>query len=147
MSDLLPFDSINRINFVRKATNIPIDIRVSYKVIQLLLIIKYCGWGKKTDLQKIHLVNWFLNDNDAKNLYESMEIRTLINFIQIDPIVNFAVDYAIGYGFVKITRTGKLLITKNAELVIAEIESNHLMQDEIANIQKVNSIINQRGKK
>ena len=108
MEEIIPFDEINEISFIKKPTSIPIELRPIYKIIEILLIIKYCGGSKKMmNLQKVHFVSWLLKDKSAQELMGTMELAKLINFVHIDPIVNFALDYAIGYGFLRISKTGK----------------------------------------
>lgn len=144
MEKILPFEDIKKIVFSRKPTNIPIDIRAIYKIVEILLIIKKCGWRDMADLQKIHLANWLLNDSDSSELMKNMELASLLNFIHIDPTVNLAIDYAIGYKFLKLSRTGKLMLSADGNKVLKKIEENNLFLEEIQDIDTVNDLIKGR---
>jgi hypothetical protein len=82
--------------FDAKPDAVPYNYRISYKVAQLCLILRICGWRDCCSLIKLHMISFAL--------ISSTNMRKLISFtkgvgrvpiVRFDPAVNRALTYAI----------------------------------------------------
>lgn len=122
-----------------KKTSISIRYNGYYKVVLLLAIIRYCGYGKKVSLELIHIVFWSLrNDNNYQVLFDvaKQQRTTLVPWTfehGIDEVL------ALGFinGYIEKVIVGQVLaikITDKGFEIINSINQFELFQDEIQKI-------------
>ncbi len=122
---------IRHIKFKRKPIPIPAEYRPTYKMAQIVLILKFTCQGDKGSLLKLHLLSWSLKSE--KNRQE------LIKFIHsnftsdlkiwgIEPALNRALSYAVAEKLCNIEK-GKYVLTKKGISFCEQIIKNTKILD------------------
>ena len=101
MTDL----QIKKLSFLKRPIPIPAEYRPMYKIAMLVLILKICCRGEKSNLLKLHLFSWALssenNMNKLKNYIES-NFQTEMSVWGIEPALNRGLQLAIADGICQI---------------------------------------------
>jgi len=117
---------INHIKFSKKSIPIPAEYRPTYKISQIILILKLSCIGNKASLLKLHLLSWALKSID--------NIKTLLDLVNsdfaenlktwgIEPALNRALSYAVAEQLIKIEK-GKYLLTERGDDFFNQIIKN-----------------------
>ena len=87
--------------FNAKPDAVPYNYRISYKVSQLCLIMRICGWGDSCSLIKLQMISYALFSSETmSHLINYAEGYGPAPIVRFDPAVNKALTFAIAYGFV-----------------------------------------------
>jgi hypothetical protein len=109
--------------FNAKPDAVPYNYRISYKVSQLCLIMRICGWGDVCSLIKLHMISFALishgNMNKLIAFVDGIDVTPIVRF---DPAVNRALAFAIAYGFVEQQRSGKYKLTDSGRRLSEQIK-------------------------
>ena len=98
--------------FDAKPDAVPYNYRISYKVAQLCLIMRICGWGDVCSLVKLHMISFALISHDnMKKLIDYTDESDSVPVVRFDPAVNRALTFAIGYGLIKRQQNSKFKLT------------------------------------
>lgn len=146
MSDILPFEEIKKISFTKRPVSIGADMRPLYKISEILLIIKYTGWGEKASLLKIQFINWLLNNTEELNKIISLTKRDekhIFSFMHMDPIVNLALDYAIGSELLEINANSLFQLTSKGEKYFNYIENEDVFKTEKEKLKNIGKKISE----
>lgn len=109
--------------FNAKPDAVPYNYRISYKVSQLCLIMRICGWGDSCSLIKLHMISFALISHGNMNkLIEFVDGIGVTPIVRFDPAVNRALAFAIAYGFVEQQRTGKYKLTDYGRRLAEQIK-------------------------
>lgn len=139
--------------FDAKPDAVPYNYRISYKVTQLCLIMRICGYGDACSLIKLHMISYALiSQGNMKKLVEFVNGTGSMPIVRFDPSVNRALTYAIGYGLIKhqqnakykLTNYGKQLaeqIKAVGDLMVIEISDLNLLAKKLTE-SKVEEIVN-----
>lgn len=122
--------------FDAKPDAVPYNYRISYKVSQLCIIMRICGWGDICSLIKLHMISFalFSRDNMDK-LVAFAEGEGSAPIVRFDPAVNKALTYAIAYGFIEQQRTGKYSLTDRGKRLADQIRLvGNLMVTEMSDL-------------
>lgn len=129
----------------QKPTSVSIRYNGYYKIVLLLAIIKYCGYGKKASLELIHLVFWSLrSDDNYKILFDvaKQQRSTLIPWT-----FEHGIDEVLSLGFINafldkviVSQTLEIKITAKGEEIINSINEFELFTDEIDKIKALGVI-------
>ena len=77
--------------FDAKPDAVPYNYRISYKVAQLCLIMRICGWGDVCSLVKLHMISFALISHDnMKKLIDYTDESDSVPVVRFDPAVNRA---------------------------------------------------------
>lgn len=122
--------------FDAKPDAVPYNCRISYKVTQICLIMRICGYGNVCSLIKLHMISFALISRE--------NMRSLIDFadgigsapiVRFDPSVNRALTYAIGYGLIRRQQNAKYKLTDRGKLLAEQIKAvGDLMVVEIGDL-------------
>lgn len=122
--------------FNAKPDAVPYNYRISYKVSQLCLIMRICGWGDSCSLIKLQMISYAL--------FSSETMSQLINYaegygpapiVRFDPAVNKALTFAIAYGFVSQQRNGNYKLTTKGHNLAERIKIvGDLMTSELTSL-------------
>ena len=122
--------------FNAKPDAVPYNYRISYKVSQLCLIMRICGWGDSCSLIKLQMISYAL--------FSSETMSQLINYaegygpapiVHFDPAVNKALTFAIAYGFVSQQRNGNYKLTTKGHNLAERIKIvGDLMTSELSSL-------------
>jgi hypothetical protein len=89
---------INKLSFVKRPISIPPEYRPLYKIGLIVLILKLCCRGEKSNLLKLHLFSWALTSE--KNMciireYLESNFQSDFSVWGIEPTLNRALQFAI----------------------------------------------------
>jgi hypothetical protein len=108
--------------FDAKPDAVPYNYRISYKVTQLCLILRICGWGDACSLIKLHMISFALISRaNINRLVEFAERTGSAPIVRFDPAVNRALTYAIAYGFIKQMQNAKYKLTARGQKLADQI--------------------------
>lgn len=117
-----PFQNVD-IVFNAKPDAVPYNYRISYKVSQLCLIFRICGWGNVCSLVKIHMISFALiSQSNMAKLIDYADGVGYSPIVRFDPAVNRALSFAIAYSFIEQQKTGKYKLTDQGERLAEQIK-------------------------
>jgi len=122
--------------FDAKPDAVPYNYRISYKVSQLCLIMRLCGWGDTCSLIKLHMISFALfSRSNMNNLIQFADGTGSAPIVRFDPVVNRALSYAIAYGFVGQQPNGSYKLTEQGQRFADQIKLvKDLMTTEISDL-------------
>jgi hypothetical protein len=122
--------------FNAKPDAVPYNYRISYKVSQLCLIMRICGWRNICSLVKIHMISFALiSKTNMEKLISFAGGDAYWPIVRFDPVVNRALTFAIAYGFVEQQKTGKFKLTDSGERLAEQIIAvKDLLVSEVENL-------------
>lgn len=125
--------------FNAKPDAVPYNYRISYKVSQLCLIMRLCGWGDTCSLIKLQMISYALFSKETMNrLIDYTDGRSPAPIVRFDPAVNKALTYAIAYGFVSQQKSGNYKLTTKGHNLAEQIKSaGDLMVAELACLKEL----------
>lgn len=102
------------------------ELRPVWRIALLVLIIKLVGRANKASRNKIHLVNWALKKSEHVDSYISytQQITNKRPFINLDPAMDKAIDYALYSKLVTVDNNRVTLSETGTELVNQLIKSD-----------------------
>lgn len=134
-------DSLIRgdIVFNAKPDAVPYNYRISYKVSQLCLIMRVCGWGDSCSLIKLQMISYALFSKETmERLINYVEGNGLAPIVRFDPAVNKGLTYAIAYGFVSQQRNGNYKLTTKGHNLAERIKiAGDLMTTELTSLKEL----------
>lgn len=129
----------------QKPTSVSIRYNGYYKVVLLLAIIKYCGYGKKASLELIHIALWSLRNED--NYQVLLDISKQNRNSLVPWSFEHGIDEVLALGFINeyiekiiVTQTLEIKITNKGCEIIDSINKFELFQDEIQKIRTLGII-------
>jgi len=122
--------------FDAKPDAVPYNYRISYKVTQLCLILRICGWRDSCSLIKLHMISFALiSQANMKKLLEFAEGIGSTPIVRFDPAVNRALSYAIAYGFIEQQPNSKYKLSDRGHRLADQIKYvGDLMAVEISDL-------------
>jgi hypothetical protein len=122
--------------FDAKPDAVPYNYRISYKVTQLCLILRICGWRDSCSLIKLHMISFALISRANMNrLLEFTEGTSSAPIVRFDPAVNRALTYAIAYGFIEQQPNAKYKLSGHGQKLADQIKYvGDLMAVEISDL-------------
>ena len=125
--------------FNAKPDAVPYNYRISYKVSQLCLIMRVCGWGDSCSLIKLQMISYALFSNETMTrLISYAEGTGPAPIVRFDPAVNKALTYAIAYGFVTQQKTGNYKLTTKGHNLAERIKMvGDLMTTELISLNEL----------
>lgn len=92
----------SKVAFGRQSEAIPGDLRISWRLTILCLILMRC-WGTKTSLQTLHVLWWALRSRGSRDLFirwQEGDNRPDDLVVRFDPSLAVTLDLALGAGLV-----------------------------------------------
>ncbi|MEZ4884393.1 MAG: hypothetical protein R3E32_06595 [Chitinophagales bacterium] len=133
------------VELYQKPTSISIRYNGYYKIVLLLAIIRYCGYGKKANLELIHIVFWSLRNEENYNVlldFSNQKRNSLIPWT-----FEYGIDEVLALGFINdyleriiVSNTLEVKVTKKGVDTIDSINKFNLFQDEIGRIKTLGII-------
>lgn len=125
--------------FNSKPDAVPYNYRISYKVSQLCLIMRICGWSDSCSLIKLQMISYALFSNETMaRLIDYVEGMGPAPLVRFDPAVNKALTYAIAYGFVSQQKTGNYKLTTKGHNFAERIKmADDLMTAELSSLNEL----------
>lgn len=125
--------------FNAKPDAVPYNYRISYKVSQLCLIMRLCGWGDSCSLIKLQMISYALfSEETMVRLVDFADGVGPAPIVRFDPAVNKALTYAIAYGFVSQQKTGNYKLTAKGHNLAEQIKiAGDLMITELSRLKEL----------
>ncbi|MEZ0184628.1 hypothetical protein ACHRVK_18910 [Flavobacterium plurextorum] len=129
----------------QKPTSVSIRYNGYYKVVLLLAIIRYCGYGKKASLELIHIAFWSLRNED--NYQVLLDLSNQNRNSLVPWTFEHGIDEVLALGFINeyiskviVAQTLEIKITEKGCEIIDAINTFELFQDEIQKIRALGVI-------
>jgi hypothetical protein len=138
----------NDIIFNPKATAVPYNYRISYKVSLICLIIGKCCGKKGCSAVKLQMINAAVSKNDTKReLLELLSKSLTTNeatLIRFDPAISRAINYAIADDLIYRQANGLFRLTARGKMIVKEVyEDRDLMIVEKELFEKISNKISE----
>tara|TARA_R110001583_G_scaffold85821_1_gene224850 strand:- start:3202 stop:3663 length:462 start_codon:yes stop_codon:yes gene_type:complete len=113
------------------------DLRPTWRISLLLLILRLVGRGNKATRNKIHITNWALKNNEHIDSYlqYTEQKKGKRPFINLDPAMDKAIDYAlysklvsVDNNRVQLTADGIRVANSLNTLEVFEVEKSIILQ-------------------
>ena len=119
----------NEIIFESKPDAVPYNYRISYKIVQICMIIsKSCNGRAGCSLVKLHIISNALNAQEyMKSLQDYVNDKMGFILVRFDPVVNRAIKYAIADKLVCQLTNGTFRLTYKGKELIKKIEKEDIM--------------------
>ncbi|NRA69639.1 MAG: hypothetical protein HRU24_01355 [Gammaproteobacteria bacterium] len=113
------------------------DLRPTWRISLLVLILRLVGRGNKATRNKVHIANWALKNNEHIDSYLQYTVQKKGKrpFINLDPSMDKAIDYAlysklvsVDNNRIKLTAEGIKIANSLIKLEVFEVEKSILLQ-------------------
>ena len=114
---------IEHIRFKRKPIPIPAEYRPTYKIAQIVIILKLTCQGEKGSLLKLHLLSWALKSEiNRQELLKFIRsnFKSDLKIWGIEPALNRALSYAVAEK-ICIIEKGKYILTRKGSIFYEQI--------------------------
>ena len=127
-----------KIKFSPKNRPIYPELRIMYRIVQILLILDISSRGKKSSLIRLHLFNWGLNcqENRTALLKFARDMKQGINFWSVDPMLNRAVEFAVADKLIK-RENNNYSITDEGKAYITLVKNNEVFDNDISLLKMI----------
>lgn len=104
--------------FQQRHLSLPEDLRPSWRIALLVLLMNGCCRGRKSSRARLHVLSWSVRSTESlQNLLAAAagELNPRALVVRVDPFLDRAIDFAIGEGLIErlggkglqLTSTGK----------------------------------------
>lgn len=128
--------------FAQRNQLIPCDVRASWKICLVILIIGSVGRKNVCSLKKIHVVNWLVKDK--KHLSDFLKwSKSEISIrpeVRLEPSIDRALEIAIGEGLVK-KKSGRLELLEKGLEIFSKIVNEDIFEEEKLTIKSAKKYI------
>ena len=110
--------NIQHLKFTQRPIPIPVDYRPLYKISIIILVLKLCCRDNASTLLKLHLFSWILKSDSNMNVmrnYIVSNYKKEIEFWNIEPALNRALQFAVADGLCEMTSTKKYKLKEKGE--------------------------------
>lgn len=113
--------------FRRRPVALPGDLRPTWRIGLLVLLLSQCCRQQRSSLTKLHVLNWAV-----RSAIHHAELTSLIEgrispdqlIVRFDPALNRAIDFAIGEGLVKRVNGSRIELTELGKTFAGEISQD-----------------------
>lgn len=141
------FESAPRAVFIRRNVAIPGDLRITWRLSTLCLILQRFR-GKKSTLENLHIMSWAIRSAETRDLFlrwfegDKKPNEVIVRF---DPSLSVSVDLAVGSGLVSRTATGSISLLPTGLALAEELWSDStVLVEEKAFVAKLPKSLTQR---
>jgi hypothetical protein len=109
--------------FKQRPSPLPGELRATWGIALLLLIV-FHSRGKKTSLQRLHVLNWAVRSETNRTEFRSAldSQSTSFNFVpRVEPSLNRAIQFAAAENLVLVDQGRNLVLTKRGLSAAEEI--------------------------
>ena len=85
--------------FRRRPLALAADLRPSWRIALLVLILRTCCRGRKSSRTRLHVIGWGVRNNKSQQQLKAAvagEVHPSILIVRFDPFLDRALDFAIG---------------------------------------------------
>ena len=123
---------MSKIAFNRASMPVTPEYRPFFKILRILLILKFASRGKRSSLIKLHLLNWVLKEEKRKRvLLETIgDGKIVFQVWGVDPALNFALQYCIAEKLV-LRRSGVFELSDKGDKFLQNIHETDLYEPDL----------------
>jgi hypothetical protein len=106
-------------DFTRQPIPVPATLRPEWRISALLLAISQC-WGNRASRRQLHVLNWAIRTPEARETFLRVltgDLRPDEAIVRFDPVVERALQFAVGEGVVSVSGEIVVLTEKGQEFV------------------------------
>ena len=111
--------------FSRRPLAIPGDLRPTWRIALIVLLLKNCCRGGRSSFARLHVLSWGIRTLESQSELKAAaegDIPLSAVIVRFDPFLDRAIDFAIGEKLV-IHRGGKLVeLTEDGRRLAAEVQ-------------------------
>lgn len=114
--------------FRRRPASIPGDLRPGWRIGLLVLLLKNCCRGGRTSLARLHVLSWGIRTKENRENLQAAITGSLAPdsvIVRFEPLLNRAVDFAIGEGLVRRAGGNKIELTARGREFAMDMERVH----------------------
>ena len=133
-------EKITKIRFDSKREAVPYNCRLSYKMMQISLILAYCSKNKGCSLFKIHLLSMAMMSDEFKHQLRDyvIEEKTELPIIRFDPLINKTLDFMEVEKIVEVLKSGyKYKLTPFGKKYVEKIEEHKIAKLELEFVKEI----------
>jgi hypothetical protein len=123
--------TVTEASFRSSGRPVPGELRVSWRLPVLLLIVEKC-WGRRASWAQMHVLSWFLltrrPPEETQRVLDG-NLRLGEQAVGVDPAVNLAIDRAVGAGLLEPSGR-RVALTPAGEAALARIKESDGFQAE-----------------
>ena len=113
--------------FRRRPIAIPADLRPSWRIGLIVLLLKNCCRGGKSSLGRLHVLGWAsITPQNQQNLIaaarEDLPLTSIL--VRFDPFLDRAIDFAVGEGLLARRGGRSVELTPSGRELATDLESN-----------------------
>jgi hypothetical protein len=120
-------------SFGQRPVAIPADLRATWKIGVLSLVLHNCCRQSRSSLAKLHIVNsMFYSENTAVAVSEALAGNPPMFplAIRVEPAVNRAIDLAAGMNLVLRAASGRIELTDRGTRMARALDTSHVYERE-----------------
>jgi hypothetical protein len=128
------------ITFQVRPVDVRADLRPSWLISVVVLILKACGWSGKSTRQKVHSLAWALLTPRTRTQFKAVLDGSAPPdslTVRFDPSVNRAIDLASGFGLVTPIGGDRLELTADGAALADRIIGGSLFPMEIGFLTEI----------
>ena len=106
-------------DFTRRPIPVPAILRPEWRISSLLLALSQC-WGNRATRRQLHVLNWAIRTPEARTTFLRViagDLRPDEAIVRFDPVVERALQFAIGEAVVFVSGDVVFLTDKGQEFV------------------------------
>jgi hypothetical protein len=106
-------------DFTRRPIPVPAILRPEWRISSLLLALSQC-WGNRATRRQLHVLNWAIRTPEARTTFLRViagDMRPDEAIVRFDPVVERALQFAVGEVLVSLSGEYVLLTEKGQEFV------------------------------
>lgn len=122
-----------RFTFARRPVALVPDLRASWRIAILLLILARASWANKSSLKRLHLLSWAIRSNENWSVLGramSGKLGPAEILVRFEPALNRAIDFAIGLGLIERVGGDRIRITPQGNGVVEVIRKEEAFLEE-----------------
>lgn len=134
------------ISFVQRPDPISPDFRLERRIALCLLIIEKVRAGKAS-WKTVHVLNWALESSNRLAMLANIRTRSELldePIVRFEPALDFALDLAVGLGFIRRSGTGLFVLAEKGKAALTEIYRAGVLEEEINALTTVTGKISNR---
>jgi hypothetical protein len=108
--------------------------RMAWGISLVVLILQLCSRGRKASLQKLHVLNWAVRNEQNRRTFRKFLDNTAdpgAVLVRYEPSLNRAVDFAAGEKLVEILDSGNIQLTPQGAAFAGEL----LTQEDVLKVE------------
>jgi len=125
---LIPINKIKQIEINPQSLPVDPDMRIIWKITQILLVLYYSSSQTKASLKKIHFFLSYLESSQKANILKDIDVNNKLKRLKLriafNPYNSKVIKYGVCSGLIKI-KGQSIVLTDLAKFFLEKIEKNN----------------------